>query len=99
MPQHHEESTANILDHIICNREDKITESGVIETGLSDHYMIYCTKNHNRHNTGQLKTIKIRSIRNYSKETYINILRKKNKARSKGRKIKLETKEDNKARN
>ncbi len=36
------------------------------------------TRNRNRHNTGQHKTIKIRSLRNYIKDTYINILRQKN---------------------
>ncbi len=50
----------------------------MIETGISDHYMIFCTRKHNRHSTGQHKTIKMRSLRNYSKETYTNILRRKN---------------------
>ncbi len=71
------ESTANILDHITCHREDKITQSGVTETGISDYYRIYCTRKHNRHKTGQHNTIKIRSLRNYNKQTYANILRRK----------------------
>lgn len=29
--------TKSLIDHIICNTEDKIIKSGVISTGLSDH--------------------------------------------------------------
>ncbi len=54
------ENTANILDHIICNRDDKISHSGVIETGISDHFMTYCTRKHQRHRIGKHKTIKVR---------------------------------------
>ncbi len=52
------EHTANILDHIICNREDKITHSGVIESGIGDHFITYCTTKQIRPTIGQHKTLK-----------------------------------------
>ncbi len=63
------DNTANILHHVVCNKDDKISHSGVIETGISDHFITYWTRKHHRHNIGQHKTIKVRSVRNYSKET------------------------------
>ncbi len=69
------ENIANILDHIICNWDDKITYSGVTETGISDHFMTYCTRKHQRQRIGKHKTAKVISLRNYRKETYESILR------------------------
>ncbi len=68
------EHRANILDHIICNMDDRITHSGVIETGISDHFLTYCTRKHKEISKCRHKTIKIRSIRNYNKDIYENIL-------------------------
>ena len=68
------ENTATTLDHIICNREDKIAQSGVIETGFSDHFITYCTRKTPRVTIGKHRTIKIRSLRNYNIETYTAIL-------------------------
>ncbi len=72
------EHTANILDHIICNREDRITHSGVIEIGISDHFLTYCTRKHKKVSIGRHKTIKIRSLRNYNKDIFENILHNTN---------------------
>ncbi len=38
------EHTVNILDHKICSKKDIINHSGVIETGISSHFLTYCTK-------------------------------------------------------
>ncbi len=78
-------STANILDHIIFNREDKLTQLGMVKTGISDHYMIYCMRNHNRHNSSQRKTMKISLIINNSKQTNNNIQSQKKKKKKKNR--------------
>ncbi len=72
------EHTANILDHIIRNRDDRITHSGVTGTGISDHFLIYCTRKHKKFSIGMHKTIKIRSLRNYNKDMYENILHNTN---------------------
>ncbi len=49
-------TAANIIDHIVCNREDRITQSGVIKSGISDHFITYCTRKQIRHTIGQHKT-------------------------------------------
>ncbi len=60
------EHTANILDHVICNRDYIITHSSVIETGISDHFLTYCTRKRKQISIGRQKTIKIRSLSNYN---------------------------------
>ena len=37
-----------ILAHILSNKNDKISQSGVIFVGLSDHCMIFCTRKYVR---------------------------------------------------
>ena len=32
------------LDHILCNNCDKVYQCGVMPTGLSDHFLVYCTR-------------------------------------------------------
>ena len=37
-------STPLVTHHILTNAQDNISQSGVINTAISDHNMIYCTK-------------------------------------------------------
>nr|XP_053634209.1 uncharacterized protein LOC128689774 [Cherax quadricarinatus] len=66
--------SATLIDHILCNRAENISQSGIITTGLSDHFIIYCTRKITRDRIGLHRTIKMRSTRNYSKETLVNRL-------------------------
>ena len=36
--------TSSLLDHILTNAEKKISQKGVIDVGLSDQLLIYCTR-------------------------------------------------------
>ena len=38
------QSTSSIIDHIITNSKDRLSQSGTISIGLSDHFMTYCTR-------------------------------------------------------
>ena len=68
------ETTSSLLDHILTNSKDKISQSGVIDIGISDHQMIFCTRKISRPKTGENKTIKIRYLKNYSGEKLIQSL-------------------------
>ena len=37
-------STSSLIDHILTNTNEKIAQCGLINTGLSDHQMIFCTR-------------------------------------------------------
>ena len=62
--------TSTLIDHIITNCEEKVTQSGVINTSLSDHQLIFCTRKIRRVKTNNHKQISLRSLKNYSMENF-----------------------------
>ena len=71
-------SSKTLIDHIVVNSEEKISQSGVLPIGLSDHFLIYCTRNSGSNkNCGRKQNdIKIRSTKNYDKDVFIDKLNK-----------------------
>lgn len=69
-------SSSTLIDHIIVSRDDKISLSGVIASGLSDHYMTFCTRKGKRKGTNKQEsnTIKIRTTKNYDKSIFVDKL-------------------------
>ena len=68
--------TSTLIDHIITNSEEKVTQSGVIDTSLSDHQLIFCTRKIKRVKTSNHKQISFRSLKNYSMENFERELKK-----------------------
>ena len=68
------QSSATLLDHIYVNNKEIVSQSGVIETGISDHFMIYCTRKISRGQIGKHNLVKIRSMKRYCKELLIEKL-------------------------
>ena len=68
------DKTSTLLDHILVNTPSKVTQSGVISKGISDHDIIFMTRKHENAKTGQHNTISIRSMKNYTKELLIQKL-------------------------
>lgn len=66
--------SSTAIDHVVCNGMDKISQHGVIPTGFSDHFVIYCTRKSVRHKVNQHNGAKIRSSKNYNKDTFIDKL-------------------------
>ena len=71
-------NSSSILDHILTNSTDRVSQSGVIDTGLSDHQLIYCTRKIARTKFNSHKNITIRSLKNYSQDVYLEELNKIN---------------------
>ena len=68
-------STSTLFDHILTNSSEKVSQKGVIDVGISDHQLIYCTRKikrtkHNMHNQ-----IQVRSLKKYSAEIFTNALK------------------------
>ena len=57
-------SSSTLIDHILTNSREKISQSGVIDIGISDHQLIYLTRKLHRFNSNTHKQIKIRSLKN-----------------------------------
>ena len=63
-----------MLDHVLTNSTDRISQSGEVDTGLSDHQLIYCTRKVNQSKFNTHKYIRTRSLKNYSQSSYLEKL-------------------------
>ena len=64
------ENSLSLLNHVLTNFTDRVSQSGVVDTGLSDHQLIYCTRKVNRTKFNTHKYIRTRSLKNYSQSLY-----------------------------
>ena len=69
-------NTSTLIDHILTNTNGKITECGLINIGLSDHQMIFCTKKIKKEKLGDHKQISFRYFKTYSVDEYKKALGK-----------------------
>ena len=70
------DETATLIDHIPRNSPDKVSQSRVMDLGLSDHDLIYCTRKTSLPQSQKHNEVFVRSMKRYSAETVLNILRK-----------------------
>ena len=68
-------TSSTILDHILTNSKDKISQFGVIDVGLSDHQLIYCTRKTVKPKYNTKTRIKYRSLKHYKTETFLEKLK------------------------
>ena len=68
------DNSSSLLDHVLTNSTDRISQSGVVDTGLSDYQLIYCTRKVNRTKFNTHKYIRTRSLKNYSQSSYLEKL-------------------------
>ena len=59
----------------MTNAENKVSQSGVLDTGLCDHQLTFCTRKLNKIKTGSIKNISFRSMKKYTKELFIESLK------------------------
>ena len=71
-------TTSFLLDHILTNAGWKISQKGVIDVGLSDHQLIYCTRKIIRTKANMHNQIRVRSLKKYTPELLIKELKKIN---------------------
>ena len=67
-------TTTSLLDHILTNSSERISQSEVADVGLSDHQMTYCTRKITRLKQNTHRFVKTRSFKNYSKDSYLQEL-------------------------
>ena len=63
-------NTSTLIDHILKNTQENISQSDVIYTVISDHSLIYCTIKIPKVKCNKLKEITFRSLKNYSADLY-----------------------------
>ena len=70
------ENSTSLLDHVLTNSADRVSQFGVVDTGLSDHKLIYCTIKITRITLNVHKYIKTKSLQDHSQALYEDKLRK-----------------------
>ena len=63
---------------MITNSDERVIQSGVIDVGLSDHQMIFCSRKITRAKFNKHNTVKIRSLKHYTKDLFLESLRNVN---------------------
>ena len=63
-------SSSSIIDHILASFPDRVTQQGILNVGLSDHQLIYCTRKIARIQRGGHKQITFRFFKNYTIDGY-----------------------------
>ena len=66
--------SSTLIDHILTNTPQKIVQSGIIETAISDHQLIFCTRKTTKNKFHKHKCTYSRCFKNYTKEKFENEL-------------------------
>ena len=68
--------TAILIDYVLTNSSQKVTQRGVIELGKSDHDYVHCIRKTPSLKLNKQNDISIRSMKNYTKEKLLELLTK-----------------------
>ena len=66
--------TATLIDHALTNFSQKVSQCDVIELGISDHRLVYCTRKKPSLKTNKHNGISVRSMKNYTNEKLLELL-------------------------
>ena len=69
-------ATATLIDHILTYSPDEVSQSGVIDLGLSNRDLIYFTRKTSLCKSHKYNEIFVRSMKRYSAKKFLEILRK-----------------------
>ena len=70
-------STSSLIDHIVTTFPERASQQGIIDVGLSDHQLIYCTRKFSHTKFGTTyKQITFRFLKNYTAQAYKEALGK-----------------------
>ena len=67
--------TATLMNHVLTNSSQKVSQCGVIVLGISDHDPVYCTRKTPSLKPNKHNDISVRSVKNYTKEKFLELLR------------------------
>ena len=63
-------NSTTIIDHILASHPEIVTQQGIIDVGLSDHQLIFCTRKISRIKKGTHKQIKFQLFKHYSADLF-----------------------------
>ena len=69
-------STLTLIDYILTSAPSRVSQKGVINVGVSDHQLIFCTRKISRIKTGGThKYLNFRSLKSYTADYYKEALK------------------------
>jgi hypothetical protein len=63
-------TTTSLIDHIVTNTPEKISDSGVIHTGISDHSLIFAIRKISVIKK-QENIVEMRNMKNFNEEKFV----------------------------
>ena len=69
-------SSSTIIDHILASYPERVSQKGIIDIGISDHQLIFCTRKTFKTKIASHKQISFHSLKNYSVVAYGEALKK-----------------------
>ena len=75
LPTRITKNSSSLLDHVLTNSADRISQFGIVNVGLSDHQLIYCARKITRTSLNAHKYVKMRSLKYYSEDLYVKKLK------------------------
>ena len=74
VPTRIKSNTSTLIDHILTSSSEKAVQPGIIETSLSDHQLIFCTRKIKRAKPNKHNYLTFPSMKNFSTEIYEELL-------------------------
>ena len=71
-------NTSTLIDHILTNSTEKIFQSGIIDSGISGHLLIFCSRKAKRVKFHKHNNVLLRSLKHYTVNLLVEGLRKVN---------------------
>ena len=65
VPKRITSNTFTIIDHILTSSSEKVVQAGIIETSLSDHQFIFCTRKIKRAKPNKHNYLTIHSMKDF----------------------------------
>ena len=69
-------SSSTIIDHILASYPDRFSQKRIIDIGIFDHRLIFCTRKTLKTKAASHRQISFHSLKNYSTVTYEEALKK-----------------------
>ena len=64
-------STSTLTDHILASFPSTVSQKGVVDVGISNHQLIFCTQKFSRLKTGGIHIyLNFRSFKNYTVDSF-----------------------------
>ena len=69
-------STSTLIDHVLTSTPSRVSQKGVINVGVSDHQLIFCTRKISKIETGgHHKYLNFHLLKNYTADYYKETLK------------------------